>query len=50
VITIKTLTLLGLLAALAFGSLTTAQAGESCCKPDKKECCTKGSGDCCKKK
>ncbi len=44
----KTLKVLGLLAALTFGAFNVAQAdGESCCKADK-TCCTKG-GDCCKK-
>lgn len=44
----KTLNMLGLVAALTFGAFTVSQAADSCCKPEKKECCAKG-GECCKK-
>jgi len=43
----KTINMLGLLAALTFGAFTVSQAADSCCKPGA-ACCADG-GKCCKK-
>ena len=43
----KTLNLLGLLAALTLGAFSVSQAAEDCCKPDA-PCCAEGA-KCCDK-